>query len=62
MGNMGYCRFENTENDLADVLEHMDEDLESESEIKARERLIGLCVDIALDYGHDIDRPVVEAD
>jgi len=62
MGNMGYCRFENTAGDLEECVDHMDEELESKYEIKAREKLIGLCVDIALDYGHDIDRPVVEAD
>ena len=53
--------FKNTIRSLEDCWEYMDDDV-SESEIKAREKLIGLCVDIALDYGHDIDRPVVEAD
>jgi len=54
--------FKTTVKYLVDILEHMDDDVESESESNARELLIGLCVDIALDYGHDIDRPVVEAD
>ena len=60
MGNMGYCRFENTLEDLQDCYKHMDEKDFDESEDKARKRMIALCVDIALDYGHEVDRACVE--
>jgi hypothetical protein len=56
MSNMGYCRFRNTFSDLKDCAENMDEDLRSEEETRARRRLIAICCDIALDYGHEVDR------
>jgi len=43
MSNMGYCRFENTLSSLCDCLEHLDDKLEDESELKARNKLIKLC-------------------
>lgn len=49
MSNMSYCRFENTLRDLHDCYNHMDEDT-SESERKAKVRLIELCQEIANDY------------
>jgi hypothetical protein len=51
MGNMGYCRFENTLGDLEDCYDHMDDGDLSAIEEKAREKLIKLCEDIARDYG-----------
>lgn len=48
--NMSYVRFENTLRDLRDCYDHMD-DVESESEQKARGRLVKLCQEIADDYG-----------
>lgn len=51
--NMSYCRFENTAKDLRDCYENMDNGL-SESEKKARERLIRLCIYIARDYGYEL--------
>ena len=49
MSNMSYVRFENTLPALRDCQEHMwDEDL-SESETKARSRLIKTCKEIAED-------------
>lgn len=62
MANMSYCRFRNTVADLRDCLEHLD-DTEglSEGEAKARLRLINVCVDIALDYGAEVDREVEDA-
>ena len=40
MANMSYCRFENTANDLEDCYDHLgDEDL-SDSEKRARGKLI----------------------
>lgn len=58
MPNMSYCRFENTLRDLKDCVDHLDDCL-SESECDYRETLIALCVEIALDYGHEIGRPVI---
>jgi hypothetical protein len=49
MANMGYCRFQNTLQDLRDCYEHMDDDLE-ESEHSARARLLFLCQEIVDDY------------
>ena len=54
MGNMGYCRFENTLGDLQDCYDHLDDNL-SETETDARQQLIDLCVDIANDYGNQED-------
>ena len=49
MSNMGYCRFQNTLQDLDDCYDHlMDDDL-SDEEKSARKRLFKLCKDIA-DY------------
>lgn len=50
MGNMGYCRFENTLKDLEDCYEEMDKNDMSESEAHCRERLIELCTDIANNF------------
>lgn len=50
MGNMSYCRFRNTLEDLRDCNEHLDEELNSAEEIKARDKLLDLCKDIAIDY------------
>jgi CCR4-NOT transcriptional regulation complex NOT5 subunit len=47
MGNMSYCRFENTLSSLLDCLEHLDDKLEDESELKARNKLIKLCREIS---------------
>lgn len=49
MGNMSYCRFENTLRDLRDCWENF-EDLQgklSTSEERARDRLVELCKEIA---------------
>jgi len=45
MGNMSYCRFQNTLNDLRDCSEHMDDELDGD-ELKARVKLLDLCRDI----------------
>ena len=50
MSNMGYCRFENTFNDLEDCCDHInDEDL-SDNEKKFRKRLVQLCQDLIDEY------------
>lgn len=56
MANMGYCRFQNTANDLADCMEHMDQDDDlSRGEAKARRQIIKMAVDIAAWYEHELD-------
>ena len=55
MGNMSYCRYENTLPDLRDCFDHWDEDLNSETEIRAKRRLLKLCADIMDNYGADLD-------
>jgi len=55
MSNMSYCRFENTLRDLKDchhaLQDCRDEEMNS-SEIKARQRLISLCRDIAEEFDY----------
>lgn len=55
MPNMSYCRFRNTLDALQDCEEHMDDDNLSEVEKKAREELIKLCINIKLNYGHEVN-------
>lgn len=61
MSNMSYCRFENTVKDVQDASDNMylDEDA-SDEEKEARDEFIELCVNIALEYGDNIGRPVEE--
>ncbi len=49
MGNMGYCRFENTYDDLQDCYEHLNDNEEEMSKEgkRAKKNLIDLCKDIA---------------
>ena len=54
MGNMGYCRFENTLEDLRDCLEHWDDvDEDSEDEVRAQARMLKLCQRIVNNYGDE---------
>lgn len=55
MGNMSYCRFENTLSDLRDCNEHIHDINLSEDEEIARERLIRLCKEIASEFEDDED-------
>ena len=42
--NMGYCRYQNTVEDVLDAIEHLcDEVYASEEEIAARNKFIKLC-------------------
>ena len=59
MANMSYVRFENTLSDLQDCYENMDEEV-SDSENKAKKRMIELCVDIACEYAYVIGKEVEE--
>ncbi len=43
MGNMGYCRFQNTVSDLRDCLDNLFDDEIEEDEQKARKNLIKIC-------------------
>ena len=55
MANMAYCRFENTEQDLCDCYQNMDDEDLSESEKKARRRIIKICVEIADEYRYELE-------
>ena len=61
MANMSYCRFENTLSDIIDCNNNMDKDGLSDEELRARKRLIETCIEIALDWGQEVGREVVEA-
>lgn len=56
MGNMSYCRFRNTLQDLRDCVQSLEDidgnidNLESEEEQDAAKKLIRLCILIAGDY------------
>lgn len=54
MGNMSYCRFQNTVGDLRDCYDNMDEKM-SEDEERAKTQLISLCKRIADDYGDEVE-------
>ncbi len=55
MSNMGYCRFQNTVNDLEDCYQHFgDEDISQEESI-ARDRMMEICKDIVNEYGENED-------
>lgn len=58
MGNMSYCRFENTYRDLLDCYDAMPDGEEnlSENEIMARRHLIELCQEISVNYGQDEEK------
>ncbi len=59
MGNMSYCRFQNTLGDLQDCARALDEEEErddmSEDEASARDRLLLLCEKIADQHSDVID-------
>lgn len=62
MANMSYCRFQNTNLDLRDCLENMDDNELSYDENVARWTLIKKCVQIAADYGDEADLPKPKRD
>lgn len=49
MGNMSYCRFENTSGDLGDCLDSIDEKV-SKAEHEARIDLVKMCAEIVFDF------------
>jgi hypothetical protein len=54
MGNMSYCRFQNTVLDLRDCYYHMDDTDLSNEETQAMEALIETCKDIISAYGEKL--------
>lgn len=55
MANMSYCRFTNTANDLRDCVEQMDDpEALSKEEAAARLRIIRMAVQIAGEFGHEV--------
>lgn len=54
MGNMSYCRFQNTLGDLQDCYDSMGEELSAEEE-RARKRLIKLCGNIWHDHADEVE-------
>lgn len=63
MGNMSYCRFENTLSDLRDCYNNLDNNL-SGSEKEYRQQLIELCKSISDEFGEhefeDDDEDMIE--
>ena len=57
MGNMKYCRFENTYNALQDCYEAIANSDESPgvSEEKYKQKLIKLCYDVATDFSDETE-------
>jgi hypothetical protein len=62
MSNMSYCRFENTLRELQDCSENLQDTDLSDSEKRARERLVKLCREIADDFQEDEDEDEDEDD
>jgi len=46
MGNMSYCRFENTVEDLKDCINHLEDKNISSDEKRSREKLFELCAEV----------------
>lgn len=58
MGNMSYCRFQNTVSDLEDCQDALDEGVLDDKDLspeekRAAKRLIEVCKWIAENYGYD---------
>ena len=54
MGNMSYCRFENTMNDLRDCLRHIDHEAENSRDEQARQEMLELFKEINEDWDGDV--------
>lgn len=59
MGNMNYCRFRNTLEDLKDCYDNWDdgdeEEIPNKDELKAKEGLLKLCINIVENYAEDVE-------
>lgn len=63
MANMSYCRFQNTRADLKDCRDNIGDDWDlSYDEYRARRALIKLCVEIAEEWFHELEEPLVPRD
>ena len=56
MGNMSYCRFENTMIDLKDCLRHIDYEAENSRDEEARQEMLGMFKEIFEDWGGDVEQ------
>jgi len=57
MGNMSYCQFENTSNDLQDCVDNWELDKEeaTDYEIKGKKKIIELAIEIVENEGYTIE-------
>jgi hypothetical protein len=60
MGNMSYCRFTNTLDDLADCWDHIEDTDLSVDEAQSRQELVSMCKDIVANYDENIDDEIIE--
>ena len=56
MGNMSYCRFENTMIDLKDCLRHIDCEAENRFDEQARQEMLAMFKEIFEDWGGDVEQ------
>ena len=54
MGNMSYCRFENTMDDLRDCIRNIHREAENSTDERYRQEMIALFMEIAEDYEGDV--------
>ena len=54
MGNMSYCRFENTMNDLRDCLRHIDHEAENNRDESSRQEMLELFREIYEDWDGNV--------
>ncbi len=54
MGNMSYCRFENTMDDLRDCLRHIDYEAENDRDESARQAMLELFREIYEDWDGNV--------
>ena len=54
MGNMSYCRFENTMDDLRDCINNIYRKAENSTDEQYRQQMIALFKEVADDYEGDI--------
>ena len=54
MSNMSYCRFQNTQQDFADCLEHIKDSGLSDDEKRARVRLVRAAMEMLQELGLDV--------
>lgn len=54
MGNMSYCRFENTMNDLEDCINNIHRECNNSTDERYRQQMIELFMEIASQYEGDV--------